>query len=107
MVVSSNYLIEVFLPLSDNDGNAFHASKYEAVERALTEKFGGVTGYPRSPASGKWRKSRSEETQDDLIVYEVMTKDLDAGWWRQYRQSLENSFRQERILIRSTSVSIL
>lgn len=107
MAEDSKYLIEVFLPLADNNGNAFPSSEYEAVEQALTKKFGGFTGYPRSPASGKWRKSASEEQEDELIVYEVMTASIDAGWWRDYRESLEKSFRQERILIRASDIQVL
>lgn len=107
MLAKEMYLIEVFLPLSDNRGNAFSREQHEAVEVALTEKFGGVTAYPRAPASGRWKASESEQDRDDLIIYEVMAEELDESWWRKYRSQLEGEFRQERLLIRSHSVRLL
>ena len=102
------YLIELFLPLADNEGALFSVEQHKAVERALTEQFGGVTAYPRAPASGRWKATGSEEQQhDDLIIYEVMTEELDESWWGAYREQLEKAFRQERVLIRSHSVRLL
>lgn len=101
------YLIEIFIPLADNEGSLFPREQHEAVERTLTEKFGGVTAYPRAPASGRWKGSDAEEQHDDLIVYEVMSDGLDESWWQNYRSELEEAFRQERVLIRSQSVRLL
>jgi|tagenome__1003787_1003787.scaffolds.fasta_scaffold20077718_2 hypothetical protein len=38
--------------------------------------------------------------QDDMIIVEVMVKRFDRTWWRRYRRYLENSFRQEEIVVR-------
>ena len=100
------YLIELFLPLADNQGSPFSREQHKAVEHALTEKFGGVTAYPRAPASGRWKASESDQ-HDDFIVYEVMAEELDVSWWQGYRKDLEEAFRQERLLIRSHSVRLL
>jgi hypothetical protein len=100
------HLLEIFLPLADKSGSPFPKSIYDAVEKELTDKFGGMTAYPRAPASGVWKKGGREEL-DELIVYEVMSKDVDFEWWRSYRKKLENDFEQDRILIRSHQLEIL
>jgi hypothetical protein len=38
---------------------------------------------------------------DELIIVQVMTGDLDKEWWKQFKQSLEQIFRQDEMLIRS------
>lgn len=101
------YLVEIFLPLADNEGSAFPAELHEAVERALSDRFGGVTAYPRAPASGLWKVSPTKSQQDDLVVYEVMTEQLDAASWADYRQHLEKVFRQEKLLIRAQQIEVL
>jgi hypothetical protein len=101
------YLVEIFLPLTDNEGLPFPPDQHEGVERALADRFGGVTAYPRAPASGLWKVSPTKSQQDDLVVYEVMTKELDASWWSDYRQHLERVFRQEKLLIRAQQIEVL
>jgi hypothetical protein len=101
------YLINVFLPLADNNGKRFHRDAYAAVENELTERFGGVTAYPRAPASGLWKTDDSKTQEDDLIIYEVMAKELDRNWWSNYRHELEDVFRQEKLVMRSQKVELL
>ena len=101
------YLIEIFLPLSDNYGVRFERSQYETVEKELSERFGGVTSYPRAPATGLWKASEATTQEDDLVVYEVMAKTLDVDWWSTYRTKLEQVLRQERILVRAQRSQLL
>ena len=101
------YLVELFLPLRDNDGRAFPQAEFEAVERELTERFGGVTAYPRAPAAGLWKASPRETVADDLLVCEVMVKELDPAWWKAYRERLEHVFQQERIIVRAREMELL
>jgi hypothetical protein len=104
---TAKHLIELFLPLADNEGRPFSRADHQAVEQMLADKFGGVTAYPRAPASGRWRSSDSDEQHDDLIIYEVMAEELDESWWLAYRKNLQDSFHQERILIRCQTVCLL
>jgi hypothetical protein len=46
------HLVKIFLPLNDNNGRPFDAEKYVAVREHLTERFGGLTPFSRSPAQG-------------------------------------------------------
>lgn len=101
------HLVELFLPFGDSKGSAFPQAELEAVERELTERFGGVTAYPRAPATGLWKASPRETVADDLLVCEVMVKDLDPAWWKTYRERLERMFEQERIVVRAREIELL
>ena len=67
----------------------------------LKRQFNGVTVYDRKPASGK-----KQDSSDDIIIFEVMTADLDRAWWS-YRARLEQAFEQDEILIRATRIEKL
>ena len=97
------FIVEIFLPLSDNSGAPFHSSAFAAVRAQLTERFGGVTAFVRSPAVGIWQDEAGQPRKDDIVVFEVMTDDLDAEWWRTYRARLEEAFRQDEVVIRATA----
>jgi len=101
------HLIQCFLPLYDNEKNKFPQSMYAAECRTLKERFGGLTVYTRSPASGLWEDGEAGATRDDLIIYEVMAENLDRDWWRTYRRQLEERFRQERMIIRAHAIELL
>ena len=100
------YVIELFLPLYDNQGRRFRDSLYEEVRRDLIEKFGGITAFTRAPAQGS-EQVQGGERRDDLIVFEVMTEELDALWWQSYRQSLEAAFDQDQLIARAARVTLL
>lgn len=76
---------------------------FDLLQRGLTVKFGGVTAFTRAPAKGRWKKGEREE-QDDILIIEVMTPNLDAAWWRDLRAQLEVVMRQQRILLRAHEV---
>ncbi|HVF51419.1 MAG TPA: hypothetical protein VNA19_15135 [Pyrinomonadaceae bacterium] len=100
-------LIQLFLPLCDNDGNSFPTQTLDLVRNELTEAFGGVTAFRSSPAEGVWRERGGELSRDEIVVFEVMTERLDRHWWQQYRTRLEQRFRQERLVIRATQIELL
>jgi hypothetical protein len=100
------HLVQLLLPLHDNAGNPFPEGSYSSVRRELTERFGGLTAFTRAPAQGLWR-NEGETTHDEIVVFEVMTADIDREWWTQYRGALEALFRQEQIVIRAQPVVIL
>jgi hypothetical protein len=100
------HLIEILLPLRDNEGHAFGADKYGAIRQDLTERFGGMTAFTRSPAEGTTADDRGT-VHDDIVVFEVMTDTLDHEWWRAYRRSLEREFRQDKIVVRASAITLL
>ena len=101
------YLIQVLLPIYDNSGQPFPASHHKAVKDELARHFGGMTAYTRAPAEGLWNDEEGVQTRDDIIVYEVMARKVDAGWWRAFRDRLEQQFEQREVLIRAHSVTRL
>ena len=67
------HLVELLLPLHDNSGQPFRAEKYAEVRQHLTERFGGLTAFTRSPAQGTTTES-GRPVHDEIIVFEVVTK---------------------------------
>jgi hypothetical protein len=100
------HLIEIFLPLSDNDGKPFDVAKLTAVRATLTQQFGGCTAFTRAPAHGV-SKDDGKNVHDDIVVIEVMADVLDREFWERYRRHLEREFEQDEILIRATEVEKL
>jgi hypothetical protein len=72
------------------------------VRFELTDKFGGVTAFLRSPAEGLWVEQHGAVSHDDVVIYEVMTQALDREWWSRYRAELEARFRQEELVVRAS-----
>ena len=101
------HLIEILLPLYDNDGKPFEAAAFDSVRRELTEAFGGVTARLRAPAEGIWKDSGGTVSCDRIVIFEVMANEADRQWWTHYRQELERRFRQERIVIRASNIELL
>ena len=101
------FIVEMFLPLHDNDGAPFASELFASVRSQLAQRFGGVTAFTRSPAVGIWRDEEGVSRRDEIVVFEVMTGDIDVGWWQKYRSHLERTFRQDEILIRATRAARL
>ena len=101
------HLVQLLLPLKDQDGKPFPRSQYRKIREMLTERFGGLTAYTRAPAEGLWDVGDDEVALDDIVVYEVMVADLDRDWWRQYRADLEEAFDQEELVVRAQEIERL
>lgn len=97
------YLVEFLLPTFDNEGQRFPKSEFDRVRRELTERFGGVTAFLRSPAVGLWADDAGKVRRDDLAIFQVMADTLDRDWWRAYREQLELRFRQQEVVVRASS----
>ena len=100
------HLVQILLPVADNDGARFSASQFAALRQELTDRFGGVTVFARSPAQGFW-EGEEGTSQDDIVTFEVMCDTLDDDWWRTRRSALEREFRQEAIVIRAQEIRLL
>lgn len=95
------HLVEILLPLYDNEGRRFDASYFDRVRDELVDEFGGVTAFRRSPAEGVWDEGGAQ-ARDRVVVYETMAETLDREWWKDYRRELERRFRQDAIVVRAT-----
>ena len=101
------HLIQILLPLYDERAERFDRALYARVKDELTEKFGGLTAYARAPAEGLWEEAPGRTQRDDIAVYEVMAEEIDATWWKAYRQELEPRFQQRELVVRAHAISRL
>jgi crotonobetainyl-CoA:carnitine CoA-transferase CaiB-like acyl-CoA transferase len=102
------HLVQLLLPLFDNDGVRLPEDAFTRVRTELADRFGGLTAYTRAPASGLWQDGDTGRTsRDDIVVYEVMVDGLDRDWWRSYRKQLERTFRQKELIIRAHETELL
>ena len=97
------HLVEIFLPLADNEGRRFTDALYGDVRKELIARFGGVTMFSRAPAHGVSAKS-GRAVHDEIVVVEVMANELERDWWAAFRRQLEGKFRQDEILIRACTI---
>lgn len=101
------HLIQILLPLYTNEGKPFPEPLYDQTKHMLTEHFGGLTTYVRSPAVGLWKENTEKTVRDDIVIYEVMSEELDKKWWQSYREQLCALFEQEALVIRATEIIVL
>jgi hypothetical protein len=101
------YLIQILLPLNDNEGTAFGPDIFGATRAELAERFGGLTAHVRAPARGLWKTDDGAVARDDIVILEVMVEELDRTWWSAYRERLESRFRQDEVVIRALAVQPL
>ena len=101
------YLIQLLLPLYDNEDQAFPGHLYSEGGDTLVARFDGLTAYTRAPATGLWREDGAHTERDDVVVYEVMAGTLDRRWWADYRATLEARFRQDELVVRAWPIELL
>lgn len=101
------YLVQLLLPLYDNANVRFPRETFDHVRQELTDRFGGVTAFLRSPGEGFWRIAENAINRDDVVIFEVMADQLDRSWWARYREDLERRFRQIELVIRASSIERL
>ena len=100
------YLVQLLLPLYNNSGMRFEQELYSEVRNELMDRFGGITAYTRAPVHGLWHDSE-QVVRDDLIIYEIMVKELDKKWWYEYRNVLEKRFQQDTLVMRAHKIQFL
>src|SRR4051794_10736781 len=100
------YLVQILLPLADNEGKAFSEPTLQGIRTELFERFGGLTAYLRAPALGAWAKDGTEKS-DDIAIVEVMAQTLDEAWWSSFRARLEAMLHQDEVVIRAQEIQKL
>ena len=100
----TGHLVQILLPLRMRDGAEVPAEMFAEVRLELTQRFGGVTAYSRSPATGLWKRTEAEVERDQVIMIEVVVEAFDRDWWAQYREQLEQRFGQEEVHARALAI---
>jgi hypothetical protein len=98
------HLIQILLPLKMRDGADVPPAMFAEVRVELTQRFGGVTAYSRSPATGLWKRTDAEVERDQVIMIEVVVDSFDREWWIAYREQLEQRFGQEEVHARALAM---
>ncbi len=101
------HLIQLLLPLHDNHKQPFPRVYFDRVREDLTNRFGGVTAFVRSPAVGLWKEDSDDVNRDEVVMFEVLADQLDKDWWAGYRTELKEKFRQEDLLIWASDITKL
>ena len=102
------HLVQILLPLRDNEGEAFPRADFTRVRAELVERFGGVTAHLQAPAQGVWKDEQEGKIErDEIVVIEVMADALEREWWRSYREELRGRFRQEELVVRAMEMERL
>jgi hypothetical protein len=109
------HLVQILLPLSDNDGRRLPRALFADLARELIARFGGLTAHTRAPAQGLWlddapadpERAAERAVRDEIVIYEVMAEEVDEAWWRDRRGALERDFRQETIVVRAQEIRLL
>lgn len=99
-------LVQILLPCADNSGAPFPSEDFDRLKEELAADFKGVTAFVQAPAEGLW-KAGSQEAHDDIVVFEVMTDQLDVAAWSQRRADLERRFRQKQVVIRYMTIGLI
>ncbi len=60
------HLVQLLLPVFDNDGLHQPLALFRTVSDELTERFGGLTAFTRAPAEGRWQGESSGTTHDEI-----------------------------------------
>ena len=94
-------LVQLILPVFDPQGTPIPRAQFSQVRRELTDQFGGVTAYTRAPAEGTWEDDDGTVHRDDVVIVEVMTPEVDRGWWKKYASELRTRFKQEALVVRA------
>jgi hypothetical protein len=101
------HLVQLLIPLHDNHKQAFPTAYFNKVREDLKNYFGGVTAFVRSPAVGLWKETAEDTNRDEVILFEVLTEQLDKAWWADYREQLQERFQQEEILVWASNITKL
>jgi hypothetical protein len=100
------HLVQILLPVADNSGKAFAKGDFDRVKEELASRFEGVTAYLQAPAEGVWREGAGSET-DEIVIFEIMTEDIDLADWQNRRSELERRFQQDKVIIRYMPMALI
>lgn len=100
------HFFQILLPSADNNGQPFAREEFDRVKEELASRFDGVTAYLQAPAEGVWRKGR-QSSHDEIVIFEVMTEEIDLPEWRRRRAELERRFRQDKVIIRYMPMALV
>ncbi|MDX8457937.1 hypothetical protein [Mesorhizobium humile] len=100
------YLVQILLPRNDNQGEPFPGKEFDDVKEELAVRFKGVTAYLQAPAEGLWKDS-GETDSDEIVIFEVMTPEVNVSDWKLRRGDLERRFKQDNVVVRYLAIALI
>jgi len=100
------HLFQILLPLTDKAGQPFARKDFDRVKEELASRFEGVTAYLQAPAEGLWRQGAQSDS-DEIVIFEVMTEEVDLADGLECRAALERRFRQDKVIIRYMPMALV
>jgi len=83
------HLVEILLPVANNEGQPFDAQKYVVVREELSRRFGGITAFTRAPAEGSSHAKGTTVHEPDSD----QKRDTCAGAWNYLAFSLRTPLK--------------
>jgi hypothetical protein len=99
---------DLYLPLTYNDGRPIEDEKFDAVERRLLERFGGLTSQQRDfPLRGIWQ-GETRLYFDQVILMTVLDfrRRGSTRFPAQLKTALLQEFDQEALLITESPLRV-
>lgn len=99
---------DLYLPLTDNAGRPIADAAFDAVERRLVARFGGLTSQQRDfPLRGIWQ-GEARLYLDQVIIMTVLDfrRQGSTRFLAQLKQDLLRDFDQLEILITEQSLRV-
>jgi hypothetical protein len=100
LVMPKAAIVQILLPLEDNDKRPYSLDSFARVRQELVDRFGGATVHLAAPAVGVWR-DESRVVFDSIVLFETMVEEIDRSFWSEYRRELERRFRQHEVVVRA------
>lgn len=105
--IKSMHLVQILLPLADNQGRKFPDAIIQKIKDLILERFGGWTAFTRAPAEGIYWSESQGCVYDTIVVIEVMDESLNRKWWHDFRLKLEDLLAQEEVILRAHAIEQL
>jgi len=99
------YRFELLLPMAFNDGAPVPPETIFTVQSVLIDRFGGCRMLPTSPFLGWWREQ--EQVYEDWTILYITDTDQtekNLAWFRHYKETLKEMFRQIEIYLTVTEI---
>lgn len=98
---------ELYVPLTYNDGSAIEPEKLLQIRERLLEQFGNLTFFPQHN-EGFWTMG-GVTFRDSIVLYRVVSDKVRMArrFFRQLKEELKRTFRQEEIFIIERDVEVL
>lgn len=99
---------EFYLPFFYPDKKRVEQSKFRQVKNEITKRFGGVSIHQYfEPIDGQWRNEEINEVVEDTCCrFEVVVDNTNENktFFREYKQTLKDGFKQKDIFMVYTEI---